>query len=1506
VVGCKARAGFHCRCDRGCSEGCHGWIVLNLMPKLMLSQEDDAQAKPQRVALSHDEYPGTAPSGSEVRKAEEFRLAGNVAYSEGKFDEAVHLYSSAALLNPCDHLVYSNRSACWLRIGRPIEALDDAELCVQLFASFAKGYLRKGTAEQLLNRKVDAQASFRQGLTLDPESSALKSSLRDIRMDSSSGLHTTLHHVLFVSPQLQMDNLFEVLEDPDRLTLTYVEENSAALDAQFECLTQTLRIDVGLLLASPVLRDAYDRVTFACGQLLQWAPEAVTRHMTTARHIVEGLGLSVRCGWSIHHGVAKFSANALTILATSDGACDNLRREAVRLLLGGMLRWLIDLSSKPENPPEDRDVCGCTFLSPRLSAATWLERLFEHGTKTWVHEECEQFVDIVTLTIHLCLTVRDERAAPLGLACLLCLPKVAKMVMDAEAVIDLSTCSRDPTGRRDSRRWLTQEKGRGNATGTGGGTNAGTAHVPAAPMSTAVPSALAPVGTPCSGGGGAGIGAGSRDAKEEGVSGASLSAAPVAFAEVCNGCGSKLIADAIFCYHCGFKYPVQTAEAMGATAGGNVDGKAEVPAPMLKSAAGEPATGQLAVQRLHAPSQRLGEWMMASLGYLIVFVDDDALFAARACSALQSLMVAVPDGVTRFADGVWVGLPLLERLSSLACHHTTALELLETLARHSRSARVAMCSLAGALAAVQVEDALPELHEKEVAIAAAAVTDLESPPLVVSPVVASVDWGVYGNEDMRSDGSAGTISPELLDDSGEPSWAECYHELRDELWVGDLPPRSTLEEQLYHSPSSLVVLGNFEEVATQVPVASCLALLVSGSGSGVMADGGHTADMPLLQVSAVLAVWNPRFADAVHARLAIDGGAGELGGGEWVTGMRGGIVLLTRSIIQQTPVTPDWATAVWLCADAGAQAVVVVNDLIDDGPAQPAFRMGLFGSPAPPIPAFMICGRDGEAILTVVSQRDGAPEPLRMAVQTIRPSPRPGAPAAPSCPEAGAVAAEVPPWPLLLRMPQDVAQAWSLVETVHRIDPTPGLAEHLECLAERMGLPEKRVWLTRRLQRYHRGDTAEEQVEPQLAFVECDRSGEQLQQLRRQLANRTGIGAPDITGEYEVRFRDESSVGSAVMREWMDLVARKAFLPAGHHLLTSYDNGARFLPDPVAQFINRHWQGDFELLGRLIGLAIWHQVTLDLPLHPYVCKLLLHDEDLPCEDIDDSTQLMEIDAELYRNKVLWLLTNNVSALGYDMPFTDVFCCGVVDTEVEEDTLLSALPEVVGLEDALPGDEQAVGPLQLRRASRSSVELVPGGGGRVVTEQTKGEFVAALVEWRLRTSLRGPIAAMRRGLTIVVPPVVFAEARQMLSSAELCALLAGSRDIDVDDWERNTRTVGGLTPSSREVRMFWGAVRQWALEGHQARLQDLLQFATGSRRVPVGGFAQLVGFNGGKHMFTLAKGVQLSACALPTSHACICTVDLPPWPSVQVAAQKLLTATEAGHQRFDEGTGRLNV
>eukprot|EP00756_Hemistasia_phaeocysticola_P026858 Hpha_TRINITY_DN16087_c4_g1::TRINITY_DN16087_c4_g1_i4::g.118606::m.118606/K12166/HACE1; E3 ubiquitin-protein ligase HACE1 len=1349
------------------------------------SQGKPETEKHERLILMQPFYPGSLPSKEAREHAVELRLRGNEAFAAGKFELALQFYGEALYYDPTDHLVYSNRSLCWLKLQRPIEALDDGDMCTKLAPKFAKGYLRKGKAEQTLQRRVDAKESFTRGLEQEPQNSSLHQALQELAADTGTSLQTTLYRVLYISPYLNINGLFSTLEEPHLLTPAYVEKNRQVLDAQLECLTQTLHVDGAAVFASSVLREAYDRATYACGQLLQWQPEAVCQHLKQAGKLVQGLGLAVRNGWLMHHGVAKFSANALTILAASRGADNELRREAVRLLLGGMLRWLLDPTPEPENLPEERDVCGCTSMSPRLSAATWLERLFEHGTRPWVREECERFPDAALLCVHLCLVVRDERAAPLGLPCLLRLPQVAKAVMESTVVLDLFVPSKEERERRSAVRpalavWILSRA---------------LAALDPAPVSREVREIAGFMGI--------------------GLSDTGRSATQEPGAPDCSG-------DELLARKLQAEFDME-AQAVG------------------RDAPSDSRTRAL----LSPPRQRTGEWLMSSLAYLIIFIDDDVLFAVQSCAALRRLASSVPGGVQRFVDGVWAGLPLLSRLSVLACRHTAALELIELLAKDSSEARAAIQSLAVALSAsdspdqeTDQEDAAPAgddqpLESSGEAGEDAGAQDEEGTEKLDSPHDDELMGGT--SQDSGDDEDDLSDVPAADFDGGLPSWVEHLHELRGELGVPDTEPTSPPAVGRFFGGEfdrpGLVVMGNFTDSAQQVPVAGSITLRCEGE--------------VLLSVRTVPAIWNPPFADVVEGPMAVDSRT-LLGSKEWNAGKQGTVVLLPRSQIRRSPLSPNWAAAVRLCHEAGAQGVVVINDLQDDGPSRPPFRMGLFGMPAPPVHAFMVSGGDGARIQRLLKS---ASSPVVVNVASVRGEDR------------------VPAWPIPARVMSDVAQAWSLIETVYRAAPSSELAEWLDKLAGRMGLPEKRVWLTRRLQRHHADDY---ESEPPLSFVECDRNGDHLEQLRQQLHDTSGVGSQDITGDFEVRFKDESSVGSAVLREWMDTVAKNAFLPAGNHLLVSYDGNKTFFPDPSAVFLNKGWQHDFELLGRLLGLAVWHQVTLDLPLHSHVCGLLLGAWPAEGERVDPE-MLAQLDPELHKHKVQWVLGNSIEDAMIEIPFTDTLC-GPPSREDSTETAddVEPLPETVEPRDAYEGGLLEARPLRLRRHGPTQVALVPGGEERLVTDSDKQEFVEKLAEWRLLRGVEGPIKAMLKGLQVVVPAPVLAEARRMLTPSEISGLLAGLREIDVEDWQQHTRTTGGLTDQSREVQWFWEVVREWAEQGRQDLLQNMLQFATGSRRVPVGGFAQLVGFNGGRHLFTLSRGVHLSDTALPTAHAGTCS------------------------------------
>ncbi|PON70362.1 43kDa postsynaptic protein [Trema orientale] len=129
--------------------------------------------------------------------------AGNLAFREGRCEEAINCYSRANSIKPCDPVILGNRSAAYIRFGkylmqrpasssenRPLNGLDptthaelalkDAEKLISVRSNAVKPYMLKAGALILLEKYEMARDVILSGLQVDPFSNSLRISLQKL------------------------------------------------------------------------------------------------------------------------------------------------------------------------------------------------------------------------------------------------------------------------------------------------------------------------------------------------------------------------------------------------------------------------------------------------------------------------------------------------------------------------------------------------------------------------------------------------------------------------------------------------------------------------------------------------------------------------------------------------------------------------------------------------------------------------------------------------------------------------------------------------------------------------------------------------------------------------------------------------------------------------------------------------------------------------------------------------------------------------------------------------------------------------------------------------------------------------------------------------------------------------------------------------------------------------------------------------------------------------------
>ncbi|KAM8976982.1 E3 ubiquitin-protein ligase TTC3 [Pelodytes ibericus] len=94
-----------------------------------------------------------------AEESETMKTMGNEAFTKGHFDYAVEHYSTALRFSPDNHLLFSNRALCFIRMGKYGKALRDGKKAVILKNNWPKGHYRFCEALFLFGEKERALAS---------------------------------------------------------------------------------------------------------------------------------------------------------------------------------------------------------------------------------------------------------------------------------------------------------------------------------------------------------------------------------------------------------------------------------------------------------------------------------------------------------------------------------------------------------------------------------------------------------------------------------------------------------------------------------------------------------------------------------------------------------------------------------------------------------------------------------------------------------------------------------------------------------------------------------------------------------------------------------------------------------------------------------------------------------------------------------------------------------------------------------------------------------------------------------------------------------------------------------------------------------------------------------------------------------------------------------------------------------------------------------------------------
>lgn len=330
----------------------------------------------------------------------------------------------------------------------------------------------------------------------------------------------------------------------------------------------------------------------------------------------------------------------------------------------------------------------------------------------------------------------------------------------------------------------------------------------------------------------------------------------------------------------------------------------------------------------------------------------------------------------------------------------------------------------------------------------------------------------------------------------------------------------------------------------------------------------------------------------------------------------------------------------------------------------------------------------------------------------------------------------------------------------------------------------------------------------------------------------------DLKKKLKVTFAGEPGLDmGGLTKEWFLLLIRRIFRP--EYGMFTYNEKSRTYWFSKTCMDN---DSEFNLVGVLMGLAVYNSIILDIRFPPCCYKKLLSPAVVPFHNPNATVGMAPLGLQDLMETMPDLGRGLKELLDYE-------------GDVEED-----LCQTFQISYTIFGEVV-------------THNLKPRGDKIPVTKENRQEYVNLYVDYLLNKSIYQQFASFYHGFHSVCA----SNALIMLRPEEVEMLVCGNPELDMDALRKVT-VYDGYTKNDPVIRYFWDVVLSFSLD----LKKKLLLFATGSDRVPIGGMGEM-------EFKIIRMEVAHSTSMLPMSHTCFNQLILPPYKNRKILKQKLTIA-----------------